>query len=202
MFFEHSYFLKAINEAEIKNNDWQSLEWQKQNNKQHMWDMNKKIAQGSVWTSVGWMRVTAPSLPTRDWHFDTLKQQIHWRAGRLLFHPTCFETPSVAVTLTSVTARLQSWQSSKRALHCIFNVSETCSSVKEWKEQEHQLHTDRVTNLRTEEDHPSKPRPYKQYCTTLLTLVKAEAILIGACLQGDTPFFCQCEVRGASDSAA
>lgn len=167
------------------------------NNTCEIW--TKKIDQGSVWTqSAGW----GLRLPVYQQEIDTLKQQIHWRAGRLLFHPTCFETPSVAVTLTSVTARLQSWQSSKRALHCIFNVSETCSSVKEWKEQEHQLHTDRVTNLRAEEDHPSKPRPYKQYCTTLLTLVKAEAILIGACLQGDTPFFCQCEVRGASDSAA
>lgn len=36
-----------------------------------------------------------------------------------------------------------------------------------------------------EEDRPSESRPYKQYCTTLLALVKAETILIGSCLQGD-----------------
>lgn len=35
-----------------------------------------------------------------------------------------------------------------------------------------------------EEDHPSESRPYKQYCTTLLTPMKAEAILIGSHLQG------------------
>lgn len=39
----------------------------------------------------------------------------------------------------------------------------------------HQLH-----NTSKEEDHPSESRPYKQYCTTLLTLVKAEATLIGS----------------------
>lgn len=36
-----------------------------------------------------------------------------------------------------------------------------------------------------QEECPSQSRPYKQYCTTLLVLVKAEAILIGSCLQGD-----------------
>lgn len=44
----------------------------------------------------------------------------------------------------------------------------------------HQLH-----NAPEEEDHPSESRPYKQYCTTLLTLVKAEATLIGSRPRGD-----------------
>lgn len=42
-----------------------------------------------------------------------------------------------------------------------------------------------TANTLEEEDHPSESRPYKQYCTTLLTLMKAEAILIGSRLQGD-----------------
>lgn len=79
--------------------------------------------------------------------------------------------------------------------HCIFNIGEICGQQSEPQhngsdEQEHQL--GRVMparhglhNTPEEEDHPSESRPYKQYCTTLLTLVKAEAILIGSCLQGN-----------------
>lgn len=50
-----------------------------------------------------------------------------------------------------------------------------------------------------DDDHPSESRPYKQYCTTLLTLVKAEAILIGSHLQGDVDaidFWFKCECVG------
>ena len=55
--------------------------------------------------------------------------------------------------------------------HCILNVSSVCVTS---------LH-----NTPEEEDHPSEPRPYKQYCTTVSTLVKAEATLIGSSLRGD-----------------
>lgn len=159
----------------------------------------QKNRSGVCVDSVGWMRVTAPSLPTRDWHFKT--------TNSLESRQTALSSNMLWNTFSSSNADFRYCKATiltilKACITLHINVSETCSSVKEWKEQEHQLHTDRVTNLRAEEDHPSKPRPYKQYCTTLLTLVKAEAILIGACLQGDTPFFCQCEVRGASDSAA
>lgn len=32
--------------------------------------------------------------------------------------------------------------------------------------------------------NPSESRPYKQYCTTVFILLKAEATLIGSCPQG------------------
>lgn len=69
--------------------------------------------------------------------------------------------------------------------------------VMSWNEKDHQLGIimpvrHQLHTTPEQEDHPSESRPYKQYCTTLLTLVKAEAILIGSRLQGDecdTDFF-------------
>lgn len=43
--------------------------------------------------------------------------------------------------------------------------------------------TPRTTIRPTEEDLPSEARPYKQYCTTVRTSVKAEATLIGSGLR-------------------
>lgn len=54
-----------------------------------------------------------------------------------------------------------------------------------WEEREQQLGRGRICDAPVGEDKPSESRPYKQYCTTLLTLVKAEATLIGSCVWGD-----------------
>lgn len=82
----------------------------------------------------------------------------------------------------SLTAKLQSWSS----VRCVVS-SRMKLSVVSWTAQQQRLNRIKSSwsAALEEDDHPSEPRPYKQYCTTLSTLTKAEAILIGSRLQGD-----------------